>query len=77
MELALIPHRNELQVQIQEDGFLTLLQRSNCVIDFQREVITNKHIYNEKTKVEKIIQQKYLKQKKLLVITEWFALKII
>ncbi|MCZ6903297.1 MAG: recombinase RecT [Rickettsia endosymbiont of Ixodes persulcatus] len=46
-ELALIPYGNELQVQIQEDGFLTLLQRSNCVIDFQREIITDKHIYNK------------------------------
>ncbi|WP_342218041.1 RecT family recombinase [Spiroplasma endosymbiont of Amphimallon solstitiale] len=65
-ELALIPYGNELQVQIQEDGFLTLLQRSNCVIDFQREIITNKHIYNDKTKRWEINPAKIFEPKEII-----------
>ena len=49
-EIALIPYGNDLQVQIQEDGFLTLLQRSGNIIDFQREIITTSHKYNKKNK---------------------------
>ncbi|WP_339046278.1 RecT family recombinase [Spiroplasma endosymbiont of Colias croceus] len=46
-ELALIPYGDELQVQIQEDGWLTLLQRTGLVIDFQREKITTAHKFNQ------------------------------
>ncbi|WJG70451.1 RecT family recombinase [Spiroplasma ixodetis] len=46
-ELALIPYGDELQVQIQEDGWLTLLQRTGLVIDFQREKITSAHKFNQ------------------------------
>ncbi|WP_174480452.1 RecT family recombinase [Spiroplasma endosymbiont of Danaus chrysippus] len=46
-ELALIPYGDELQVQIQEDGWLTLLQRTGLVVDFQREKITSAHKFNK------------------------------
>lgn len=46
-ELALIPYGDELQVQIQEDGWLTLLQRTGLVVDFQREKITTAHKFNQ------------------------------
>ncbi|WP_174480721.1 RecT family recombinase [Spiroplasma endosymbiont of Danaus chrysippus] len=46
-ELALIPYGDELQVQIQEDGWLTLLQRTGLVVDFQREKITTAHKFNK------------------------------
>ncbi len=63
--MALIPYGNDLQVHIQEDGFLTLSQRSNCVINFQREVITNKHIYNDKRKRWEINPAKIFEPKEI------------
>lgn len=65
-EIALIPYGNELQVQIQEDGFLTLLQRSNCVIEFQREIITDKHIFNKETQRWELEPSKIFENKTII-----------
>lgn len=48
-ELAIIKYGENLQIQIQEQGFITLLKRSGKVMDFQREMITTLHHFNEET----------------------------
>lgn len=65
-EIALIPYGTDLQVQIQEDGFLTLLQRSNCVVDFQREIITTNHFYNKETKKWELDPAKIFEKKEII-----------
>lgn len=65
-EIALIPYGNELQVQIQEDGFLKLLRNNIKVINFQREIITDKHIFNIKTNRWEINPSQIFQPKKVI-----------
>ncbi|WP_338987034.1 recombinase RecT [Spiroplasma endosymbiont of Dasysyrphus albostriatus] len=76
-EIALIPYGNDLQVQIQEDGFLTLLQRSNLVIDFQREIITNKHIFNKENKKWELDPSKIFEEKQIIGYYGFISIKNI
>lgn len=67
-EIALIPYGNDLQVQIQEDGWLSLLERTKLVVDFQREKITSNHIFNSKNNRWELNPAKIFERKNVTTI---------